>query len=175
MLFFLTSSWGGQLRTKSSLSRCTLKLKHGMKKNEEGCEALQMDSRKITGWSKAWLLNYAGGKIKHHEDGRNLHGTRVSSIQPKPFWMRIWMRNPSPRYYVKASCDLRQEQVGIIQNVLFLFYFIFYFLLEPQSLTMHYIRDEGGDEALTLCRPMGLGFPAVRTRQEGKEKRYERQ
>ena len=58
-------------------------------------------------------------QIKHHEDGRNLHGTRVSSIQPKPFWMRIWMRNPSPRYYVKASCDLRQEeQVGIIQNVL---------------------------------------------------------
>ena len=58
-------------------------------------------------------------QIKHHDDGRNLHGTRVSSIQPKPFWMRIWMRNPSPRYYVKASCDLRQEeQVGIIQNVL---------------------------------------------------------
>ena len=78
-----------------------------------------MDSRKITGWSEAWLPNHAGGKIKHHEDGRNLHGTRVSSIQPKPFWMRIWMRNPSPRYYVKASCDLRQEeQVGIIQNVL---------------------------------------------------------
>ena len=46
---------------------------------------------------------------------------------------------------------------------------------ESQSLTMHYIRDERGDEALTLCRPMGLGFPAVRTRQEGKEKRYERQ
>ena len=44
-----------------------------------------MDSRKITGWSEAWLLNYAGGKIKHHEDGRNLHGTRVSSIQLKPF------------------------------------------------------------------------------------------
>ena len=36
---------------------------------------------------------------------------------------------------------------------------------------MHYIRDECGDEALTLCRPMGLGFPAVRTRQEGKEKK----
>ena len=36
---------------------------------------------------------------------------------------------------------------------------------------MHYIRDERGDEALTLCRPMGLGFPAVRTRQEGKEKK----
>ena len=34
---------------KSSLSRSTLKLKHGMRKNEEGCEALQMDSRKIMG------------------------------------------------------------------------------------------------------------------------------
>ena len=40
---------------------------------------------------------------------------------------------------------------------------------------MHYIRDERGDEALTLCRPMGLGFPAVRTRQEGEGKGYERQ
>ena len=40
---------------------------------------------------------------------------------------------------------------------------------------MYYIRDERGDEALTLCRPMGLGFPAVRTRQEGKDKRYEKQ
>ena len=54
-------------------------------------------------------------------------------------------------------------------------FFYFFFLHEPQSLTMHYIRDERGDEALTLCRPMGLGFPALRTRQEGKEKRYERQ
>ena len=35
---------------------------------------------------------------------------------------------------------------------------------------MHYIRDERGDEALTLCRPIGLGFPAARTSQEGKEK-----
>ena len=50
-----------------------------------------------------------------------------------------------------------------------------YILHEPQSITMHYIRDERGDEALMLCRPMGLGFPAVRTRQEGKEKRYEKQ
>ena len=51
-----------------------------------------------------------------------------------------------------------------------LFLFIFYFLHEPQPVKMHYIRDERGDEALTLYRPMGLGFPAVRTRQEGKEK-----
>ena len=53
--------------------------------------------------------------------------------------------------------------------------FLNLFLHESQSLTMHYFRDERGDEALTLCRPMGLGFPVVRTRQEGKEKRYERQ
>ena len=31
-----------------------------------------------------------------------------------------------------------------------------YFLHEPQSLTMHYIRDERADEVLTLYRPMGL-------------------
>ena len=55
-----------------------------------------MDSRKITGWSDAWLLNYAGGKIKHHEDGRNLHDTRVSPIQQKPLWMRIWMKTHRP-------------------------------------------------------------------------------
>ena len=55
------------------------------------------------------------------------------------------------------------------------FFIIFLFLHEPQSLTMYYIRDERGDEALPLCRPMGLGFPAVRTRQEGKDKRYEKQ
>ena len=40
---------------------------------------------------------------------------------------------------------------------------------------MYYIRDERGDEALPLCRPMGLGFPAVRTRQEGKDKIYKKQ
>ena len=55
------------------------------------------------------------------------------------------------------------------------FFILLFFLHEPQSLTMYYIRDERGDEALPLCRPMGLGFPAVRTRQEGKDKRYEKQ
>ena len=45
--------------------------------------------------------------------------------------MRIWMRNPSPRYYVKASCDLRQEeQVGIIQNVLTAPKHLYYFSSE---------------------------------------------
>ena len=52
---------------------------------------------------------------------------------------------------------------------------LFIFLHEPQYLTMYYIRDMRGDEAVTFSRPMGLGFPAVRTRQEGKDKRYEKQ
>ena len=60
--------------------------------------------------------------------------------------------------------------------ILYNYYIIFLnFLHEPQSRTMHNIRDERGDQALTLCRLMGPGFPAVRTRQKGKEKRYERQ
>ena len=81
-------------------------------------------------------------QIKHHEDGRNLHGTRVSSIQPKPVWMRIWMRNPSPRYYVKASCDLRQEeQVGIIQNVLTAPKHLHYFSSELHTGTSNYFHS----------------------------------
>ena len=80
--------------------------------------------------------------MKHHEDGRNLHGTRVSSTQPKPFWMRIWMRNPSPRYYVKASCDLGQEeQVGIIQNVLTAPKHLHYFSSELHTGTSNYFHS----------------------------------
>ena len=70
---------------------------------------------------------------------------------------------------------VRDAQVEVeVSNIVFCL-FIFYFLHEPQSLTMHYIRDERGDEALMLCRPMGLGFSAARARQEGKENRYEKQ
>ena len=65
--------------------------------------------------------------------------------------------------------DIRREY--LVERIYRLFFFFFFH--ELQSLTMHYIRDERGDEALTLCRPMGLGFPAVRTRQEGKEKIWE--
>ena len=69
-------------------------------------------------------------------------GSRVSSIQPKPFWMRIWMRNPSPRYYVKASCDLRQEeQVGIIQNVLTAPKHLHYFSSELHTGTSNYFHS----------------------------------
>ena len=56
--------------------------------------------------------------------------------------MRIWMRNPSPRYYVKASCNLRQEeQVGIIQNVLTAPKHLYYFSSELHTGTSNYFHS----------------------------------
>ena len=69
----------------------------------------------------------------------------------------------------------RNTKLTVPHLTVFFIFHLFIFLHEPQALTMHYIRDECGDKALTLCRPMGLGFPAVSARQEGKDTRYGKQ
>ena len=52
------------------------------------------------------------------------------------------MRNSSPGYYVKASCDLRQEeQVGIIQNVLTAPKHLHYFSSELHTGTSNYFHS----------------------------------
>ena len=55
------------------------------------------------------------------------------------------------RYYVSANVsDYVSDYVSAYVST------FSYFLHEPQSLTMHYIRDERADEVLTLYRPVGL-------------------
>ena len=55
------------------------------------------------------------------------------------------------RYYVSANVsDYVSDYVSAYVST------FSYFLHEPQSQTMHYIRDERADEVLTLYRPVGL-------------------
>ena len=94
--------------------------------------------------------------------------SRVGWVGKSLYRAKVMISSPYECYKDPSHRTLRVPPT--MHSVFFMVY-----LHEPQSLTMYYIRDERDDEALTLCRPMGLGFPAVRTRQEGKDKRYERQ